>query len=156
MSNSESNRNFASVKWFSNKKGFGFLTDVDSNEDIFVHYSGIDTPDGIYKTLIEGEYVEYEVSPTELDGKKTAQNVTGLRKGLLLCQNPTKRIHLSMRQDLEGDSDSGEKKKGRGGRGKGGGKGGRGRDQRYERNTDEKTNNVSTSNQFSGLEEAEA
>jgi len=155
MSNSESNRHFASVKWFSNKKGFGFLTDIDSNEDIFVHYSGIDTPDGIYKTLIEGEYVEYNVSPTELDGKKTAQNVTGLRKGLLLCQNPTKRVHLSMRQDLETDSDNGDRQKGgKGkGKGKGSGKGGRGRDNRYDRNTDEKTNNnMSSDNHFSELE----
>ena len=28
----------ASVKWFNNKKGFGFLTDCNTGEDIFVHY----------------------------------------------------------------------------------------------------------------------
>jgi CspA family cold shock protein len=46
------------VKWFNDTKGFGFIT-RDTGEDVFVHYSAIDG-DG-FKTLIEGQQVEFEV-----------------------------------------------------------------------------------------------
>jgi len=45
------------VKWFSNQKGYGFIT-LDSGEDVFVHHSVIQG-DG-YKTLDEGQEVELE------------------------------------------------------------------------------------------------
>jgi len=47
------------VKWFSNQKGYGFITREDG-KDVFVHYSAI-TGEG-YKTLNEGDDVEFEVS----------------------------------------------------------------------------------------------
>lgn len=47
------------VKWFSDKKGYGFIQS-DKGEDVFVHFSAI-TGDG-YKTLREGQAVEFEVS----------------------------------------------------------------------------------------------
>ena len=47
------------VKWFSNQKGYGFITS-DAGKDVFVHYSAI-TGDG-YKSLAEGEEVEFEVT----------------------------------------------------------------------------------------------
>ena len=47
------------VKWFNNKKGYGFIHTEDG-EDIFVHYSAIEG-DG-FKTLNEGQAVEFEVS----------------------------------------------------------------------------------------------
>jgi len=47
------------VKWFNNQKGYGFITG-DDGKDVFVHYSAI-TGDG-YKTLNEGQDVEFEVS----------------------------------------------------------------------------------------------
>lgn len=47
------------VKWFSNQKGYGFITREDG-KDVFVHYSTI-TGEG-YKTLNEGDEVEFEVS----------------------------------------------------------------------------------------------
>ena len=50
------------VKWFNNEKGYGFI-DYAQNEDIFVHYSAI-KKDG-YKTLAEGQLVEYELIKTE-------------------------------------------------------------------------------------------
>jgi CspA family cold shock protein len=47
------------VKWFSNQKGFGFITKEDG-KDIFVHFSGIKSEG--YKTLKEGQDVEFEVT----------------------------------------------------------------------------------------------
>jgi len=58
------------VKWFDNKKGFGFIAQ-ESGQDIFVHYSSIEG--GGFKTLNEGEEVSFEV----ISGDKglKAQNV---------------------------------------------------------------------------------
>lgn len=49
------------VKWFNNEKGYGFI-DYKENEDIFVHYSAINQ-DG-YKSLAEGQYVEFNLLET--------------------------------------------------------------------------------------------
>jgi len=46
------------VKWFSNQKGYGFIT-PESGKDVFVHHSEIQG-DG-YKTLEEGQQVEFEI-----------------------------------------------------------------------------------------------
>ena len=46
------------VKWFNNKKGYGFINE-DGGRDIFVHFSSIEM-DG-YKTLNEGEQVIFEI-----------------------------------------------------------------------------------------------
>ena len=47
------------VKWFNNEKGYGFIA-VDGGQDVFVHYSAIQS-DG-YRSLDEGQRVEFEVS----------------------------------------------------------------------------------------------
>ena len=47
------------VKWFSNQKGYGFITQ-DGGKDVFCHFSGI-ISDG-YKTLNEGDVVEFEIT----------------------------------------------------------------------------------------------
>jgi len=61
------------VKWFSNQKGFGFIT-PESGNDVFVHHSEIQG-DG-YKSLEEGQKVEFEIT----DGPKgdQAKNVVKL------------------------------------------------------------------------------
>jgi len=46
------------VKWFDNKKGYGFITPEDG-KDVFVHHTAIQG-DG-YKTLEEGQEVEFEI-----------------------------------------------------------------------------------------------
>jgi CspA family cold shock protein len=46
------------VKWFSDDKGFGFVTPDEAGKDLFVHYSDI-TGDG-FRSLAEGSRVEYE------------------------------------------------------------------------------------------------
>jgi CspA family cold shock protein len=47
------------VKWFNEKKGFGFISPEDGGADVFVHFSAI-ISDG-FKTLAEGQAVSYEV-----------------------------------------------------------------------------------------------
>ncbi len=48
------------VKWFNDKKGFGFIVDPAVGEDIFVHFSAIEAKG--YRSLKEGEQVEYELA----------------------------------------------------------------------------------------------
>ena len=52
------------VKWFSEQKGYGFITPDDGAKDLFVHYSNIEV-DG-FKTLRDGQKVEY----VPADGRK--------------------------------------------------------------------------------------
>ncbi|MCM8799112.1 MAG: cold shock domain-containing protein [Candidatus Omnitrophica bacterium] len=62
------------VKWFSNQKGYGFITTEDG-KDIFVHHTAI-LGEG-YKTLNEGEMVEFDIT-TGPKGQQAA-NVKKLR-----------------------------------------------------------------------------
>ncbi|MDH3871824.1 MAG: cold-shock protein [Gammaproteobacteria bacterium] len=55
------------VKWFSNAKGYGFISPDEGGEDVFAHFSAIEM-DG-YKTLSEGQKVEFEIT----DGPKGLQ-----------------------------------------------------------------------------------
>jgi cold shock protein len=60
------------VKWFNASKGYGFIQRPDGGKDVFVHHSAI-MEDG-YRTLKEGEEVEFEVT-TGPKGEQAA-NVT--------------------------------------------------------------------------------
>nr|GLL47556.1 glycine-rich protein 2-like [Ipomoea trifida]GME03649.1 glycine-rich protein 2-like [Ipomoea batatas] len=71
---SEQQRMKGCVKWFSDQKGFGFITPDDGSEDLFVHQSGIRSEG--FRSLAEGEAVEFEVSSGD-DGRTKAVNVTG-------------------------------------------------------------------------------
>jgi CspA family cold shock protein len=51
--------NKGTVKWFNAQKGFGFITNDNGGEDVFVHFSGI-TSAG-YKTLEEGQKVTFDL-----------------------------------------------------------------------------------------------
>ncbi len=61
------------VKWFNDAKGFGFI-EQDSGDDVFVHYSAIQT-DG-YRSLKEGQDVEFELD--NADKGLRATNVRSL------------------------------------------------------------------------------
>merc|ERR1712183_40450 len=62
-------------KFFNNTKGFGFITPDDGSEDVFVHQSQLKS-DG-YRSLAEGEQVEYDTEYDSAKGKSKAINVTG-------------------------------------------------------------------------------
>ncbi len=60
------------VKWFNAQKGYGFIVPDNGGKDLFVHYSAIQS-DG-YKTLKEGQKVEFEIDQSDRGDK--AVNVT--------------------------------------------------------------------------------
>ncbi|MDM8525640.1 cold-shock protein [Desulfococcaceae bacterium HSG8] len=60
------------VKWFSNKKGFGFIEQDNGEGDVFVHHSAIDMSG--FKTLAEGDRVSFEIEKG--DRGPAAKNVS--------------------------------------------------------------------------------
>jgi CspA family cold shock protein len=60
------------VKWFSDEKGFGFITPDEGDRDLFVHHSSIQAEG--YRSLAEGAKVNYEEEPGDKGPK--AVNVT--------------------------------------------------------------------------------
>ncbi|BCJ96423.1 cold-shock protein [Anaerocolumna cellulosilytica] len=55
--------NKGTVKWFNEQKGFGFITNDNGGDDVFVHFSGIESNG--FKTLREGQKVTYDVTRGE-------------------------------------------------------------------------------------------
>jgi len=91
-----------SVKWFSNKKGYGFITPAEGSsveEDVFVHQSSIFCEG--YRTLDEGWEVEFEIGHDD-DGKVKAVSVTAPGGGP--CFGPRKPRNNSRRRDSRSGS----------------------------------------------------
>jgi len=63
------------VKWFDVKKGFGFIVPDDGADDVFVHQTAIHSEG--FRSLAEGESVEFTTMEDPSNGKIKAQNVTG-------------------------------------------------------------------------------
>ena len=75
-------------KWFSNKKGYGFITITSDNskgDDVFVHQTKIQPKKSTFRTLHKGEYIEFNLESN--DKGVQALNVTGINDGELLCDN---------------------------------------------------------------------
>ena len=58
------------VKWFNAEKGYGFISNDEGGEDVFVHFSAIQC-DG-FKTLEEGQKVTFETEPRSQEQRKAA------------------------------------------------------------------------------------
>ena len=69
--------NNGTVKWFNAEKGYGFISNDNGGDDVFVHFSAIQGTG--YRTLSEGQKVSYEVEPDPKNSSKLrAVNVTSL------------------------------------------------------------------------------
>lgn len=69
--------NSGTVKWFNAEKGYGFISNDEGGEDVFVHFSSI-VSEG-YKSLNEGQKVSYDTETDPRNGKLRATNVTLMR-----------------------------------------------------------------------------
>jgi CspA family cold shock protein len=85
-----SDRLTGSVKWFNNKAGYGFVTvkggDHDG-KDVFAHYSAIKVADDQFRYLVQGEYIEFDLTKDE-SGKHdfVVSNISGIKGGSLMCE----------------------------------------------------------------------
>ena len=78
--------NVGIVKWFNGSKGFGFIRNLQDNSEIFVHHSNLHVNEDCWKTLIQGEYVEFDID-SATEGRVQAKSVTGIKRGPLMCES---------------------------------------------------------------------
>tara|TARA_B100000989_G_scaffold147550_1_gene109959 strand:+ start:284 stop:658 length:375 start_codon:yes stop_codon:yes gene_type:complete len=88
------------VKWFNNKSGYGFISVMSDGDfkgkDIFAHHSSVEVKTDIYKYLVQGEYVEFNVSKLEKKVNDSsshevqAVNICGIMGGDLMCETRQK------------------------------------------------------------------
>lgn len=69
--------NQGTVKWFNAEKGYGFISNDNGGEDVFVHFSAIQSQG--YKSLAEGQKVTYDTETDPRNGKLRAVNVNLLQ-----------------------------------------------------------------------------
>jgi CspA family cold shock protein len=81
------------VKWFNRKAGYGFIHVLSSNQDVFVHHSGIVTKDSIFKYLVDGETVRLRVVATTTDHRSKAVDVQAVEGATLMCE-----LHFEQRK----------------------------------------------------------
>lgn len=60
--------NHGTVKWFNEAKGYGFISNDNGGDDVFVHFSSIQGSG--FKTLQEGQKVTYDTEPDPKDSRK--------------------------------------------------------------------------------------
>lgn len=100
------NKHTGCVKWFNNKSGYGFVTLIDDGSelkgrDIFAHHSSIKATGDLYKYLVQGEYVEFNVQKmnSKNEHEHQAVNITGIMNGDLMCETRFKNKDLSRVRD---------------------------------------------------------
>jgi|UniRef100_A0A6C0JAL8 cold shock CspA family protein len=82
------------VKWFNNKKGYGYVTVKEGplvNIDIFTHHSSIQKNEMKYGYLVTGEYVHIKVQDSHENGHAYQANAVKAPcdDGKLMCEQPT-------------------------------------------------------------------
>ena len=80
------------VKWFDNRKGFGFVNNLANDAEVFVHHSGLSSQNGVFRTLYPGEYIEFDLHHDDQSNRDYAVSVTGVKGGSLLCENQGTRL----------------------------------------------------------------
>lgn len=85
-----SDRSTGSVKWFNNKAGYGFVTVKGGHhdgKDVFAHYSAIKVADDQFRYLVQGEYIEFDLTKDD-SGKHdfVVSNISGIKGGSLMCE----------------------------------------------------------------------
>lgn len=123
MSNVETQCQYAEVtgrvKWFNNKRGFGFITVISGENvgaDVFAHHSAINAHDDQFLYLVQGEYVDFLLKPSDKSSNVSteegsvshrweAQSITGICGGLLMCEtrNANRKSNEYSRYDADQD-----------------------------------------------------
>lgn len=90
QSASQSDNFLGQVKWFNARAGFGYITVMDGErkgEDVFVHHSAINVVDRMYKYLVQGEYVGFQIGKSQSTQHEfQVETVGGLGEGKLMCE----------------------------------------------------------------------
>lgn len=91
----------ATTKWFDSQKGYGFLVDSETREDVFVHYSNLIMDN--FKSLHEDDWVEYELGAGN-DGREQAINVKPILT-MRMIEDSLKEdnLHVDTMQDAFGN-----------------------------------------------------
>ena len=100
MADTATNQYVGKVKWFNNKSGYGFVTFIDSSDfkgkDIFAHHSSLNVKDEIYKYLVQGEYVEFNIQKMDSGNHEfQAMNIKGVLQNDLMCETRHKNRDVS-------------------------------------------------------------
>ena len=107
---SNNTRLIGQVKWFHKKKGFGFIQDINTKTEFFVHHSALQVSDtDTFLFLTMGEYVEYSLLPSlnNSQHKTISSDVTGIKRGLLMCEYQSQ--FAKNREKGEKEEEKGEK-----------------------------------------------
>lgn len=94
-----SDRSTGCVKWFNNKAGYGFVTikgGEQDGKDVFVHYSAIKVVNDQFRYLIQGEYIECDLTKDPTNKHEfVVANVSGIKGGSLMCESNGVRMNKS-------------------------------------------------------------